>query len=281
MTLDEAEQWPDLIAIVREKVKPERDNNKRDARRGYWWRFGEVAPALYEAIANLDRCLVTSIVSKHLIFSFQPTSRIFSHKLCAFSLSSYSSFAVLQSRVHGPWTWLLSSTMKNDLNYSASDCFETFPFSQPNPRTNIANVEAVGERLYNERAQYMIETNHGLTQTYNRLKDPKCDEPRVLHLRELHKAMDRAVLEAYGWGDLIVPPFCPLNVAEQRELERFLDTIIDRLFVLNAQRAEEEKRLGAAKSGKANPSSKRGSKRKGQSTVPQSQLSFDTAPGEE
>jgi hypothetical protein len=46
MELAEAERWPDLLAIVREKVKPERDTNNREVRRKYWWRFGEVAPAL-------------------------------------------------------------------------------------------------------------------------------------------------------------------------------------------------------------------------------------------
>ena len=40
MELEEAEQWPDLLEIVRELVKPERDQNKRDVRRKYWWRFG-------------------------------------------------------------------------------------------------------------------------------------------------------------------------------------------------------------------------------------------------
>src|SRR5690606_37362515 len=69
MTLDEAEQWPDLIGIVREKVKPERDQNKRDVRREYWWRFGEVAPALYDAIRPLDRCLAASIHAKYFAVS--------------------------------------------------------------------------------------------------------------------------------------------------------------------------------------------------------------------
>ena len=281
MTLNEAEQWPDLIAIVREKVKPERDNNKRDVRREHWWRFGEVAPALYNAISNFGRCLVNSQVSKHLLFAFQPMNRIFAHTLYVYPLPAFTSFAILQSRIHEPWARLLSSSLEDRLRYAASDCFETFPFPQPDPRTIIANVEAVGEHLYNERAQYMIDTNHGLTQTYNRLKDPKCDDPRILHLRELHEAMDRAVLDAYGWAEIVAPQFCPVNETGRRALEEFQDTVIDRLFVLNAQRAEEEKRLGAGKVGKANSSNKRGSKRKEPPAVSQSQLSFGTALGEE
>lgn len=96
----------------------------------------------------------------------------------------------------------------------------------------------------------MIDTNVGLTKTYNALKDPRCDEPRILALRKLHEDMDRAVLDAYGWTDIAVPPFCPMNADDERALEEFKDTVIDRLFVLNAERAAEEKRLDVAKPGK-------------------------------
>ena len=48
----------------------------------------------------------------------------------------------------------------------------------------------------------MIRNNEGLTKTYNRFHDPDERSPDILKLRELHAAMDRAVLDAYGWTDL-------------------------------------------------------------------------------
>ncbi|MFO0711318.1 MAG: type IIL restriction-modification enzyme MmeI [Sandaracinus sp.] len=246
-SLEEAERRPELLQILRERVKPERDQVRRDAHRERWWRFGDYRQGLQDAIARLDRCMVTGIVSKHLMFSFQPTDRIFSHKLYAFPLTAYTAFAVLQSRLHEPWTRLLSSTLEDRLNYSASDCFETFPFPQPDPRTVIPALEDIGQRLYDTRAAYMIETQQGLTQTYNKLKDPACHDAPIVELRRLHEEMDRAVLDAYGWTDIVVPPFCPSTPAEQKALETFQDQVIDRLFVLNAQRAEEEKRAGIGK----------------------------------
>src|ERR1039458_5406462 len=128
MSLEEAEKWPDLIKIVREKVKPERDKNKRDIRRKYWWRFGETTPALFAALESTTRCLVISRHTKHVIFAFQPTDRVFSEAVCIFILEDNARFSVLQSRIHEPWARLLSSSMRNDLRYSASDCFDTFPF---------------------------------------------------------------------------------------------------------------------------------------------------------
>src|SRR5206468_1348461 len=73
ISLQEAERWPELLSIVREKVKPERDSNNRENYRLKWWQFGEARPGLYEAIAPLKKCLVNSIHSKHLASAFQPT----------------------------------------------------------------------------------------------------------------------------------------------------------------------------------------------------------------
>jgi len=251
MTLEEAKGWPDLIEIVRAKVKPERDVSSHST--SEWWQFERPRQELYEAIAPLERCLVTARVAKHLCFSFQPTDRVLNEKLFVFPLPTFSAFAVLQSRVHSAWTWLLSSTMKNDLNYSNTDCFENFPFPNPNPA-----LETDGERLYEARARFMLDTNQGLTATYNLLKDPACDDPRILDLRRLHEDMDRAVLAAYSWSDIEVPPYpTPITAGERDALARFEDEVIDRLFVLNENRSEEERVKGQAGGKRPKPAPKK------------------------
>ena len=52
----------------------------------------------------------------------------------------------------------------------------------------------------------MVRNDEGLTKTYNRFHDPDERDPDILKLRELHDAMDRAVLDAYGWTD--IQPTC-------------------------------------------------------------------------
>jgi hypothetical protein len=276
MPEEQARSWPDLWRVLAENVLPERAT--KDARKyprmvHEWWKFWNSRVEMYGALAPLDRCLVTGIVSKHLMFSFQPTNRVFSHKLYVFPLPEHTAFAVLQSRIHEPWTWLLSSTMKNDLNYSASDCFETFPFPEPDPRAVIPALEDVGARLYDARAAYMVETQQGLTQTYNRLKDPDCHDPEIETLRRLHEEMDRAVLDAYGWTDLEVPLFCPTTPAEHQALERFKDEVIDRLFVLNAERAAEEAKSAPKKAAKG--AKQPAKKSKSKKASPQASLDLD------
>jgi len=256
MSLEEAERLhPQLLAIVRERVKPERDRLRDNAdgrrRKKFWWQFGRDVPGLTQALVDCRRCLATCQVTKHLVFSFQRVDQIFANTIYVFPLESWTVFSCLQSRAHSVWAWSLSSTMKTDLRYAPSDCFETFPFPKPDPRTVIPTLEDIGKRLYETRAKYMVETEQGLTQTYNLLKDPSCNEPPIEELRRLHEEMDQAVLNAYAtstgndtWTAIKVPPYTapdpdPKSVkTHQKQLDHFNDQVIDHLFILNAQRAE-------------------------------------------
>lgn len=242
-SLEEASKWPSLLSRLQSTVLPERTSKSQEISTVPWWHYWRARKELYEFLTKVPRCLVTTRVTKHLCFSWQSPRQIFSDRLYVFVLEDDCQFAILQSRVHEAWTRLLSSTMKEDLNYSATDCFETFPFPQPDPRTALPELEDIGQRLYETRARYMVDTQQGLTATYNLLKDPACHEPRIEELRRLHEEMDRAVLAAYGWSDIPVPPYgTPTTDAERKALEAFEDEVIDRLFVLNAQRAEEERK---------------------------------------
>ncbi len=265
MSLEEAEAWPDLVAVLRANVKPERDKVKNTADgmrfKSAWWLFARDRPNLYEAIAPLSRCLVAPNVTKHVTFAFEPTTTIFAHTLCVFSLDRYTAFSVLQSRVHEEWVWTHCSTLPSrsggvrpgiaGVRYTGSDCFTNFPFPKPDPRTVLPKLENIGQQLYEARAKYMLDTQQGLTKTYNALKDPSCGDKRILELREMHEAMDAAVLAEYGWDGPPVPPFCPKTDADQRALDKFKSKVIDRLYDLNAQRAKEEELagLGSTKKG--------------------------------
>ncbi len=273
LPLAEAEKWPDLVAILRQKVKPERDRNNRKAYRDYWWHFGEKRPELYETLKGRTRCLVTSGISKHRIFALSPTDRIFSHNVYVFPLDANTHFAVLQSRAHIAWTSLLASGLEDRGGYRPSDCFDTFPFPAAETLTPTGDLEAIGTRLYETRAHLMVERNQGLTTSYNQLKDPACDDPEILALRRLHEDLDRAVLAAYHWSDIPVPPFeTPTTPAARTAQESFEDEIIDRLFALNADRAEKERLQGAG----VRPASK--SRKSSKAHGGDVQLSFDSEP---
>ena len=78
MSLDEVRRWPDVLNIVEERVKPERDNHSHNSiavrQRNIWWRFRSDTPNLKAAISTLPRCLAASRISNNIGFSFQPIS---------------------------------------------------------------------------------------------------------------------------------------------------------------------------------------------------------------
>ena len=200
MSEAEARQWPDLMAIVEEKVKPARFKQNREIRKRYWWRFGETTPALFKVIAECDRVLVISRIGQHGSFTFLNSDFVFSESLVIFPLPNHKYFALLQSSIHEIWARFLGSSLEERLRYTPSDCFETFPFPE-NHDTN-PDLEAIGEHYYHYRADLMVKNNQGLTDTYNRFHDPNETHPDILQLRQLHQQLDTATLTAYGWHDL-------------------------------------------------------------------------------
>ena len=190
----------ELLAIIDRKAKPDRDRQSRKALRERWWHYAEKRPGLYTAIAKLDRVLVTPQTSNVQALVFLPSNMVFAHTLVVFPFRDYGSFAVLQSRLHQIWSAFLGPTMKDDLRYTPSDCFETFPF--PRRWQTRADLEAAGSNCYEFRATLMVDNNEGLTKTYNRFHDPNETAAEITRLRDLHADMDRAVLDAYGWHDI-------------------------------------------------------------------------------
>ena len=55
---------------------------------------------------------------------------IYADSTVIFAFATFAPFAVLQSRIHEIWARFFSSSMKDDLRYTPSDCFRTFPFPE-------------------------------------------------------------------------------------------------------------------------------------------------------
>ena len=94
----------------------------------WWWQYGRRQEGLYSRIVNMGRVIVRPRVSNTHAVTFLPTSQVFSDQVVVFVLDTSEDFAVLQSSLHEAWARKYSSTLKNDLRYSATDAFETFPF---------------------------------------------------------------------------------------------------------------------------------------------------------
>lgn len=276
MSEAEARQWPVLMRIIEEKVKPERTTSiNKDVAKWPWWQFWRIRGELTTATRGMKHVIGICRVGEKMGFALLPANTIFADSLVLLAFDTSAALCVLQSRVHEIWARFFGSSMKDDLRYTPSDCFETFPFP-PNFEAHPA-LEAAGKEYYEFRAALMVQNNEGLTKTYNRFHDPNERSADILKMRELHAAMDRAVLAAYG-GDLAkltIPPCEFLLDYEDEEgddgdpgasapaarrakkkpwryrwPDTFRDEVLALLLELNKRRAEEEATMGAGEKGK-------------------------------
>ncbi|WP_051871078.1 Eco57I restriction-modification methylase domain-containing protein [Chloroflexus sp. MS-G] len=216
--LARAQQYPDLLRIVAERVKPERErlNGPGDRRnREYWWQFGAYRTGMRQAIAPLRRVLVRSRVSELHAMVFVPQGYIYNEQLIVFAYEDDYHFALLQSAVHEVWVRKQASSLRTDLRYTPTDCFATFPFP-PAEYEHLAagawqlsdmppvfwQAAQIGATYHEHRRQIMQARQLGLTKTYNLFHNPTCTDADIVELRRLHVALDRIIMACYGWDDL-------------------------------------------------------------------------------
>lgn len=255
--LEKAAKYKDSFGIVQERVYPERLKVNQKDHREKWWQFANLRPGLKRAIAALPRVLVLARVSKTVAFTFVPNNSIFSEQIVVFPFKCARYFAVMQSVVHIEWAWKYSSSLKGDLRYTPTDCFETFPFLE-----NLDNLDNIGERYHEHRRQIMLDRQEGLTKTYNRFHNPAESAEDIAELRRLHAEMDQAVAAAYGWMALDLghgfhetKQGLRYTISEAARRE-----VLDRLLLLNHERYAEEVKDGLHEKGVKKGKSKKGRK---------------------
>ncbi len=235
-------QYPEVYQWVLERVKPERDVNRRTRLREQWWVFGEPRQGLRAALNGLPRYIATVETAKHRVFTFLDAAILPDHKLVAIATADAFHLGVLASRLHVEWALAAGGRLGvgNDPVYSKSRCFDPFPFPDLDPTGALAErIRALAEQIDTHRkTQQSAHADVTLTATYNVLEKLRSGEAltakeKVVHehglvgvLKSLHDELDAAVLQAYGWADLTLPADT--------------DTLLVRLVDLNAKRAAEE-----------------------------------------
>lgn len=268
-----ASYYPECLAIVEEKVKPDRvalkpinHFNKAAAKR--WWHYGGPRHALYAALANVERALVTARVSPTNAVAWMPVNIVFHEKLVCFPEEDDAFFAMMQSTFHWDWAREYTSTLgATTLNYSPSACFATFPFP-----AFTKEMRVVAKSYDEHRRKMMIARQEGLTTTYVRFHNPMETSYDFGTLRELHVEMDRAVAAAYDWDDLDLGH----GFHETKQGVRFTISesarreVLQRLLKLNHERHAEEVKQGLhdKKKGKAKKAAASKKSRKAQPAAP-------------
>ncbi|CBN55043.1 MULTISPECIES: Eco57I restriction-modification methylase domain-containing protein [Kamptonema] len=243
-----AVDYPDCLAILEEKVKPEREMKAADVAAAAWWQFWRIRAELYDAISDLDRVMVTARVSAHHFLVPVRKNQVFSDRLVVIASQSFSDFAILSSSLHDLWAHRPGTTTHETRNtYFPQESFETFPFP-----SSTSNLEGIGEKYYTHRQSIMLYRQEGLTKTYNRFHNPDETAADIQQLQELHVEMDNAVAAAYGWQDIDLGH----DFHETKQGLRYTISetarreVLDRLLLLNHERYDEEKAQGLHDKGK-------------------------------
>jgi len=237
-----ATDYPECLAIVKEKVKPDREANKYSkTARERWWLYERWRPELYQTISTIERCFAGVLHTKYWSVAACGDGRVFSHALVVFGLPKFFYLGLLESFIHECWTREYSGSLETRLRYSPTDCFETFPFP-----TMHTNLEVLGNSYQHYRIKVMASRQEGLTQTYNRFHDASETNDEIQKLRNLHVEMDKAVAAAYGWSDLDLGH----GFHETKQGTRFTISesarreVLQRLLKLNHERYADEVKQG-------------------------------------
>ncbi len=192
-SLERAMEYPAALDLVRERVKPDRDQNRDAHFRKFWWRFGRPRPNMREAIGGLARYVAGNAQGKRFLFAWEEALVCPSNLTNVFAFDDDYAIGVLISSVHQTWADAESSTLRVDRRYTPTSCFETFPWPQPE-QTQREEIGQFTQQLIEKRQAICVEREIGLTELYNEVDDGAWSE-----VADLHRQLDRAVARAYEW----------------------------------------------------------------------------------
>lgn len=280
--IEKAQVYELPFQIVEQKVRPFRANQNRARNREVWWVYAEHRPGLTRSLLPIKRCFIAARTTKHLNFSAAPTNYVFTDAIYVFTTDRWDLYSVVQSGIHEVWARKYSGALETRLRYSPSDCFETFPFPQGLWQTTNPNLAALGECYHEHRRALMKSLWLGLTDIYNlfhtrdltpaevarvskkSLPEAEAGYQGILALRRLHRELDLAVRDAYGWTDLdLGHDFVEVETLPENDRVRYTISPTARKEVLKRLLAENHRRAAAQVTEAATkPTAKRGRKAK-------------------
>ena len=210
MNVAEASQYEEPFEYVKRYVKPVRDTVRRKNHREKWWLFGETRTGMREGIKNIQRYIVTPMVSKHRIFAWVQSNVIPENLLVVISRPDDYFFGILHSRIHELWSRRLGTQLREATSgqrYTPTTTFETFPFPWPPGREpqddpRVQAIAAAAKELVEMRDRWL--NPQGLPEAERKKRTlTNLYNARPTWLDLAHKKLDAAVFAAYGWSSTL------------------------------------------------------------------------------
>ncbi|MDM8566511.1 N-6 DNA methylase [Candidatus Halobeggiatoa sp. HSG11] len=194
MSLEEASLYKLPFEHVKNHVKPVRNKNKRQARKIYWWQFGEKRPGMRKALKGLKKYFCLPKIAKYTCFRAIDISILPCEANMVVASDDFFILGILNSKLHLDWVLAQRSTLEDRTRYTNTTCFMTFPFPDNVPNIKKQKVRKIMTELENFRTKEAISRKCTITTFYNDF----FHEPSS-NLFKLHQKLDQAVCTCYGW----------------------------------------------------------------------------------
>ena len=167
------------------------------------------------------------MVAKPRMFSWIPQAVLPADPLTVFARADDYFFGVLHSKTHALWargTGTQIRVAQSGLRYTPATSFETYPLPwapghEPTDHPRVVAIAEAARRLVDLRDRWLNPPEIAAAEL-NKRTLTNLHNARPTWLANAHKALDRAVCDAYGW---------PHDLTD--------DALLARLFALNAERA--------------------------------------------
>ncbi len=191
-TIEEASTFKEPFLFVKEKRRQEK---KDDSIHSKWWQLWRPRMDMKIALKNLKKYIAFPGHSKWFIPVIISTEWLpYVNSSFAIASDDYYLLGLLSSKLHRDWIGAQSSTIKADIRYTNTTCFETFPFLWTADDMKKSQVRDIMQELDEYRILTMKERKYGITKLYNEF----FNEPNS-RIYKLHEKLNIACCELYGW----------------------------------------------------------------------------------
>lgn len=194
MTIEEASKFVEPFSHVKINVKPERDFNSEKRRKEKWWQFGRSRGEMRSKLKPLKHYFCLPKIAKYTNFRKISTQVLPCEANMVVASDDFYILGILNSKIHLDWVKAQGSTLKSDIRYTNTNCFETFPFLWGEKSKKVESIRAVAEELEKHRVSESIKRKTSITQLYNQFINEPTSE-----LYKLHEQLNKACCDLYGW----------------------------------------------------------------------------------
>lgn len=182
--------YPVAWKLLQELVPAQKQRQQK------WWNV-----ARHEAMQGRNQVLVQAYTAKYIAPSMVNADMYVVSPNVVIASDRYATAMICESAIHSVWVQELGTTLgATSWRYSHTSIVHTFPV--PEDWQEQVAWEELGREYHSLRNQIMQTRSVGLTHVCNMIHDARTQDSEVRRMRDIRRAFEHELLQAYGWKDL-------------------------------------------------------------------------------